>query len=56
MKNFTHIKTLLVVLLVNVVSDSMPQTNIRPYECWNEIAFVSLSGHQPAIIEGGLMN
>ena len=56
MKNFIHIKTLLVVLLVNVVSDTMAQTNIRPYECWNEIAFVSLSGHQPAIIEGGLMN
>ena len=56
MKNFTHIKTLLVVLLVNVVSDSMSQTNIRPYELWDETAFVSLSGHQPAIIEGGLMN
>ena len=48
MKNFTHIKTLLVVLLVNVVSDSMSQTNIRPYELWDETAFVSLSGHQPA--------
>ena len=48
MKNFTHIKTLLVALLVNVVSGTMAQTSIRPYECWNEIAFVSLSGHQPA--------
>lgn len=48
MKNFTHIKTLLVALLVNVVSGTMAQTSIRPYDCWNEIAFVSLGGHQLA--------
>ena len=56
MKHFKNIKALLIVLLVNVVSESVAQVNIRPYECWDETAFVSLSGHQPAIIEGGLMN
>ena len=48
MKHFKNIKALLIVLLVNVVSESVAQVNIRPYECWDETAFVSLSGHQPA--------